>query len=1220
MEALRLLTLGRARLEGTSRVLLPTARRRELALLAYIARRAPRPISREELATLFWGEREETRARHSLRQLLFLLRRTVGGCLRVTGETVWLEDDAIELDVVAFEADLAAGRREEGIARYGGQFLPGAENLGGEGFRGWLESERAGLERRYVSALSEWADEAAASSDWACVERCAERWAACRPLDEAPLVYLVEALEKQGRFADAAARRAAFTARLRDELGEEPLSPIVRDAPRAADRSERRPASAALLTPDMIGRTAVLATLKELWRDIATEGAGALIEGDPGIGKTRLLREFVQETDGNGGRLLLQVRGERDNTSWSAARMLFAPVRFAPGLAGVSDSALARLSTLVPTLRDRFQHLPAASAGKNELLDAASETLEIIGQETPVLVVADDFPLLDEGTRGLLLGLLGRPRPNVFVVLAASTDDLRGLGRLPEIESSAGAARIRLQPLDLDEVGAMVASMVELASEAQLRDLARRIHKESGGVPFYCVELVSMLADSGVLAIDRAGWWTVTRDMESVPLPLPANVEEAIRRRLGLLGREAADALEAAAVIGPRADAAVLEHIVDLPADILSTAISELIARRILRWIPDLRPGYEFTHELIRRAAVERIPAGRRHRLHRRAARVFAARSVNAPELAAAAAFHRESARELAPRRHLRGRMLAASLLAALSIGAGTLALRRDGAVAHARERSRVVVLPFEHTGGPGLLDRIAADWISQAIARTALVRVAPPPVEYALASDTIRSRTAALRAARTAKADIAVRGAIYESGDSARITSEVLDVRSGEVLGVAGPVTAAIADPMRAIDALRERTLALLSPWVDSRMASSAAVQSNPPSYAAYRAFAQGLDHFYARRGDRALPHFLEAYALDTTYTLPLLYAVLVHEGHNNRDGARELLRILTPRRGELAPYDRTILDYESAMVRADWRAMYTAASQGADIAPGSLLAVYQRPRAAMALNRPRHAVDLLSQIDPNGEAALGLPGYWNLLAHAMHMAGDYKGQLRVGREVLRRLPHEHRAFSYQARALAALGRLRELDAVLEESWLLPSIPEFGPPGFLIHDAAAQELAAHGHPDHARRVLERALRMHEASPSRLLRIRRHAFGIARILYFLDRFDEAEPMFEVLVTETEPDAWGYLAFIAASTGDEKRAAMIDARLRDASAFGPYIFGMNTEYRARIAALQGRHDDAVRLLRQAVAEGREYDSGTHVLWEFAPLRGYPLFEEWLRPKE
>jgi len=65
---------------------------------------------------------------------------------------------------------------------------------------------------------------------------------------------------------------------------------------------------------------------------------------------------------------------------------------------------------------------------------------------------------------------------------------------------------------------------------------------------------------------------------------------------------------------------------------------------------------------------------------------------------------------------------------------------------------------------------------------------------------------------------------------------------------------------------------------------------------------------------------------------------------------------------------------------------------------------------------------------------------------------------------------------------------------------------------------------------------------------------------------------------------------------------------------------PYIHGANTEARARLAALLGRREEAVRLLRDANAEGQGFAVGYHAQFEFATLRGFEPFEEWLRPKD
>src|SRR5688500_17854240 len=138
MPLIRLDTLGCPQLAGPAGVLLPSARRRELALLAYLARQATHTATRAELAALLWGEKQEPRARQSLRQLLFRLRHILDGILEVGPESVSLSADALELDAALFEAAVADGRLTDAVACYRGEFLKGADDLGTDEFRSWL--------------------------------------------------------------------------------------------------------------------------------------------------------------------------------------------------------------------------------------------------------------------------------------------------------------------------------------------------------------------------------------------------------------------------------------------------------------------------------------------------------------------------------------------------------------------------------------------------------------------------------------------------------------------------------------------------------------------------------------------------------------------------------------------------------------------------------------------------------------------------------------------------------------------------------------------------------------------------------------------------------------------------------------------------------------------------------------------------------------------------
>src|SRR4029078_6685189 len=106
-----LTTLGSLRLvDNRSGVEELSGRRKELTLLVFLARRAPRPVPRAVLAELLWGDKGEERGRASLRQALSQIRRAVGEALETRGDEVALASGAIELDVHRIENDAARGR------------------------------------------------------------------------------------------------------------------------------------------------------------------------------------------------------------------------------------------------------------------------------------------------------------------------------------------------------------------------------------------------------------------------------------------------------------------------------------------------------------------------------------------------------------------------------------------------------------------------------------------------------------------------------------------------------------------------------------------------------------------------------------------------------------------------------------------------------------------------------------------------------------------------------------------------------------------------------------------------------------------------------------------------------------------------------------------------------------------------------------------------------
>lgn len=218
----RLEALGQLRLTAESGVLMER-RRKELAVLVILADRAPRAIRREQLQDLFWGERDEARARSSLRQALLQLRRALGAdAIETTATEVRLPAGAVDYDVRTFEELAHAGRPQAAVAAWTGDFLVGCEDAGAEAFRSWLDAERARLRTLLHECHAAATADAGAGGGGPAELAAAAAWAQAFPLDEAAHLALIAAHCRHGRAGDALQVRAAFERRLSAELDVDP--------------------------------------------------------------------------------------------------------------------------------------------------------------------------------------------------------------------------------------------------------------------------------------------------------------------------------------------------------------------------------------------------------------------------------------------------------------------------------------------------------------------------------------------------------------------------------------------------------------------------------------------------------------------------------------------------------------------------------------------------------------------------------------------------------------------------------------------------------------------------------------------------------------------------------------------------------------------------------------------------------------------------------------
>src|SRR5688500_9385130 len=417
-----LTTLGSLRLEGPSGELL-AGRRKEFALLAYLARHSPRAVSREKLATLLWGERDEAKAKQSLRHALHQLRRALGEAIDVSNGSIRVLPDAIRLDAALLERGVAEGRLTEALALWHGEFLSGSEDLGHEEFRSWLEGEREALRRILPGAFEQLTSQARLEKRHTDELEWARRWSECCPFDDTAETCLIEALLAAGAAGDARIAHAAFTARLRSELDRAPSADSLR-LEREIDRAlqhtaDRHRGSAGSFSPDLVGRDSVLALLGELWSRARKDPALALIVGEEGSGKSRVCGDFARRIQSAGkSNLVLEIRAlDHDTTAeGSTIRRLISALVETSAIEDAPNRSLVELSRIAPELRRRFPQL-ASPAEDSNTESALRAVFRAIASATPTLVIIDDFAAADSPSKELTLSLARALPPGMMLAL-----------------------------------------------------------------------------------------------------------------------------------------------------------------------------------------------------------------------------------------------------------------------------------------------------------------------------------------------------------------------------------------------------------------------------------------------------------------------------------------------------------------------------------------------------------------------------------------------------------------------------------------------------------------------------------------------------------------------------------------------------------------------------------------------------------------------------------
>ncbi len=547
--------------------------RKDAALLAMLAIEGPTPRTR--VAGLLWPDIDEERARNNLRQRLFRLRRVAAREVVRAGNVLALADSvAHDLDAVgarlAVDPDAAAGE------------LLGELDYGDcPDLLEWVNVAREQWRQARRNALAEIAAQLEAEGRIAPALHYAQRLV----LDDPSLEHAHRRVMRLHYLrGDRAAALAAFERcreALRERVGAQPgretleLERLIESSGALPQPVRAAKPVAILRPPRLVGRAREWRQLEEA-RDTQRT---AVILGEPGMGKSRLLADFAAA---GGNAPVVASRPGDARVPYALLAVLLRSLVRRHG-APADEWVAAELAHVLPelgALSTKFEPL--------RLRMAAARALEQWHEAGLRLLAVDDLHFADEATLEALPALIGAGESRIMWLLAVRSSEVPGAARAWLAQHDAGSiAQVTLGPLDETAVRELLDSLALPGM-----DIGRTVPllvRHTGGNPLFMLETLAALLAQGALA--GAG----------PQLPVPASVGELIERRLRQLSPAALKLARVAALAGQDFSAALAARVLGVHALDLAEPWRELEAAHILR-------DNAFAHDLILETTLRSVP------------------------------------------------------------------------------------------------------------------------------------------------------------------------------------------------------------------------------------------------------------------------------------------------------------------------------------------------------------------------------------------------------------------------------------------------------------------------------------------------------------------------------------------------------------------------------------------------------------------------------------
>jgi DNA-binding SARP family transcriptional activator len=646
MKALRVLLLGtpEVRWEGE---LLQIQRRYPRALLLYLASQGAM-VGREELLTVFWEDYNEKTARLRLRETLNKLRASLPrpNILISQKDLVGLDFQRVWVDLLEFEKmcdhpwsiaqqippkeplpDNIFNRLKEAVGLWRGpRFLAGSNLPSTNQLDEWLSLNSHRSEHKRGRILERLSEHAFVVGNYEESLHLARHAIENDELSENLHERILRILIRMDRRNEAREHFRYLLQVFRRELDQSPSprlfslyhlthSPVTTIPSPPAQLLTVKTS----LDAPFVGRQDHIKELNQAYQ----KGGAVLILGESGLGKTRLLKEFVSQLKGTPRLMLASCRAEENN------------LPFQPIIEMVRNSILPEewinfpsswINNLLPIIPDLADLHPEAGVtvelvpgqARSLMFEAIRQISAQIASQQRLIICLDNAQWADEATLAAMAYLLERPpflNDAVLILAARAESSSPYLERLiRSLEENSKGTRIILARLKPVEISELVQCVLKISPSTEF---IGQLAAESGGNPFFILEAIRTLLERGV-ASDISG---------GKSLPLARSVYLLILDRLNSLSALARSVLEMAAIVGSQFRPELVARAGDFPTNVLYQALIELERRQLIESLhtQDSHLYYRFIHDKIREALLLDINPVKLRWLHNQVARALEA-------------------------------------------------------------------------------------------------------------------------------------------------------------------------------------------------------------------------------------------------------------------------------------------------------------------------------------------------------------------------------------------------------------------------------------------------------------------------------------------------------------------------------------------------------------------------------------------------------------------